>query len=95
MTIGALYYHVIVFWISNDYPELEFSSHFDSDLAYETAAFGIKGSIPKGYIIAEREGDRFEVLESYFPQGELNRFTMIKDKITTNVHLYFDGVQLS
>ena len=95
MTIGALYYHVIIFWINDNYPELEFSSHYDSDTAYATAAFGIKGNIPKGYVIAEREGERFEVLESYFPQGELNRFTMKKDIFSTNVDLYFDGIKLS
>lgn len=95
MTIGALYYHVVVFWVTDDgYPSLNFASSYDSDTAYDTAAFGIKGKTPKGFVIAEREGDRFQILESYFPPGGPERFTVRMDSINIP-NLYFDGVQLS
>ncbi len=92
---SKIYYHVMTFWVTKDgYPEMDYLATYDEGTAYEHAAFSVKGTTPRGFVIMKREGSGTEVLECYRPYGGPERFTMEKDS-HDNAHILFDGFRLT
>ena len=91
--IGDCYYHVIMFWVNDDdTPGVELYTLGDDLQAARVAALGIKGKPPTGFVIVERQGDSFAILDTYKPLGGTHRFDVCD--VGSQLTIRFDGVCL-
>lgn len=80
------FYHVAVFGVGDDsVPEVNLFTTYDIETAYVHAAFAIKTTKIKGFVIGLRDDSHFELIEKYIPSGGPDRFTLRFDGPVANI----------